>query len=100
VARCPATDRRGGTSPTYREPWEAGHALGFVNPAIYQIARGPLYHQAFHAITTGDNTVAPASTSPPVSGYQAVPGWDPVTGWGTPDARILIPLLARWGTAR
>ena len=24
---------------------EAGHPLGFVNPAIYQIARGPLYRQ-------------------------------------------------------
>jgi hypothetical protein len=37
------------------------------------------------------------STSPPVTitGYQAGPGWDPVTGWGTPDAQVLIPLLAR-----
>jgi hypothetical protein len=24
---------------------EAGHDLGFVNPAIYRIARGPLDHQ-------------------------------------------------------
>jgi subtilase family serine protease len=74
---------------------EAGHPLGFVNPAIYRIARGPLYHEAFHDITTGSNTVA--LTSPPVTvaGYQAGPGWDPVTGWGTPDAQVLIPLLAR-----
>jgi hypothetical protein len=27
-------------------------------------------------------------------GYQAGPGWDPVTGWGSPDAQVLIPLLA------
>ena len=76
---------------------EAGHPLGFVNPAIYQIARGPLYHKAFHDITTGNNTVTLTSTSPPVTitGYQAGPGWDPVTGWGTPDAQVLIPLLAR-----
>ena len=76
---------------------EAGHPLGFVNPAIYRIARGPLYHQAFHDITTGSNTVVLTSTSPPVTitGYQAGPGWDPVTGWGTPDAQVLIPLLAR-----
>jgi len=76
---------------------EAGHPLGFVNPAIYQIARGPLYHKAFHDITTGNNTVVLTSTSPPVTitGYQAGPGWDPVTGWGTPDAQVLIPLLAR-----
>ena len=77
---------------------EAGHPLGFVNPAIYRIARGPLYHKAFHDITTGNNTVALTSTSPPVTitGYQAGPGWDPVTGWGTPDAQVLIPLLARY----
>jgi subtilase family serine protease len=76
---------------------EAGHPLGFVNPAIYQIARGPLYHKAFHDVTTGNNTVVLTSTSPPVTitGYQAGPGWDPVTGWGTPDAQVLIPLLAR-----
>jgi hypothetical protein len=37
------------------------------------------------------------TTSPQVTitGYQAGPGWDPVTGWGTPDAQVLIPLLAR-----
>ena len=75
---------------------EAGHPLGFVNSAIYRIARGPQYHKAFHDITTGNNTVVLTSTSPPVTitGYQAGPGWDPVTGWGTPDAQVLIPLLA------
>jgi subtilase family serine protease len=72
---------------------EAGHALGFVNPAIYRIAQGPLYHQAFHDITTGNNTVYLNGVTIP--GYQAGPGWDPVTGWGTPDAQVLIPLLAR-----
>ena len=76
---------------------EAGHPLGFVDPAIYRIARGPLYHKAFHDITAGNNTVVLGSASPPVTitGYQAGPGWDPVTGWGTPDAQVLIPLLAR-----
>jgi subtilase family serine protease len=76
---------------------EAGHPLGFVNPAIYQIARGPLYHKAFHDVTTGNNTTVLTVTSSPVTitGYQAGPGWDPVTGWGTPDAQVLIPLLAR-----
>ncbi len=72
---------------------EAGHPLGFVNPAIYRIARGPRYHEAFHDITTGSNTVSVDGTT--VTGYQAGPGWDPVTGWGTPDAQVLIPLLAR-----
>ena len=72
---------------------EAGHPLGFVNPAIYRIARGPLYHKAFHDITTGNNTVTVDGVA--ITGYQAGPGWDPVTGWGTPDAQVLIPLLAR-----
>ena len=71
----------------------AGRHLGLVNPAIYQIARGPRYHQAFHDVTKGNNTVQfPPKT---ITGYQAAPGWDPVTGWGSPDAQVLIPLLAR-----
>jgi len=70
---------------------EAGHPLGFVNPAIYRIARGPLYHKAFHDITTGTNTMT--LTSPPVAitGYRAGTGWDPVTGWGTPTPRSSSP---------
>jgi hypothetical protein len=41
---------------------------------------------------TGSNIV----NTPPVSlgGYQAGPGWDPATGWGSPDAQVLVPLLA------
>jgi hypothetical protein len=30
-------------------------------------------------------------------GYEAGPGWDPVTGWGSPDAQVLVPLLAHQG---
>ena len=73
---------------------DAHHSLGLVNPAIYRIAGGSSYHQAFHDITAGSNkqTLAyPAGTA----GYPAGPGWDPVTGWGTPNAQVLIPLLAR-----
>jgi subtilase family serine protease len=72
----------------------AGRHLGFVNPVIYQIARGPSYHQAFHDITTGNNTVEFSPTT--IAGYRAAPGWDPVTGWGSPDAQVLVPLLARY----
>jgi subtilase family serine protease len=71
----------------------AHHDLGFVNPAIYRIARGSSYHQAFHDITTGNNIMTmpyPIGTV----GYQAAPGWDPATGWGSPDAQVLVPLLA------
>jgi subtilase family serine protease len=68
--------------------------LGFVNPAIYRIARSPQYHRAFHDVTTGPRNTArfPHGT---VTGYSAGKGWDPVTGWGTPNANVLVPLLAR-----
>jgi subtilase family serine protease len=62
----------------------AHHDLGSVNPGIYAIARSSSYHKALHDITTGFN------------GYDAARGWDPVTGWGTPDAQVLVPLLARF----
>jgi subtilase family serine protease len=88
----------------------SGRHLGFVNPAIYRIGRSASYHQAFHDITTGNSTVTfpretivtgnstvtvPAQT---ITGYRASPGWDPVTGWGSPNAQVLIPLLARYAS--
>jgi subtilase family serine protease len=74
----------------------AGHRLGFVNPAIYRIGRNQKYRKAFHDITSGDNTVDYIQGT--VAGYDAIPGWDPVTGWGSPNAQVLVPLLA--GQAR
>jgi hypothetical protein len=70
----------------------AHHDLGFVNPAIYRIAGSSSYHQEFHDVTTGNNNVRAGSVT--ITGYQAAPGWDPVTGWGSPDAQVLVPLLA------
>jgi subtilase family serine protease len=94
----------------------AGRHLGFVNPDLYRIGRSPADHTAFHDITTGTNTVestvrnesvpvqggpqttVPVPPSPAISrtvtGYSA--RWDPVTGWGSPDAQVLVPLLARY----
>jgi hypothetical protein len=73
------------------------HSEPGFHPAVYQIARGPQYYQAFHDITTGDNTAEfPPKT---IAGYRAAPGWDPVTGWGSPDAQVLVPLLARHADA-
>ena len=70
-----------------------GRHLGFVNSAIYRIGLSRLDHRAFHDITSGSNTVSfPPKT---IIGYQARPGWDAVTGWGSPDASVLVPLLAR-----
>jgi subtilase family serine protease len=72
----------------------AGRHLGFINPAIYEIARSSHYHEAFHDITAGNANTAefPHGT---ITGYRAGLGWDPVTGWGSPNAEVLVPLLAR-----
>jgi subtilase family serine protease len=72
---------------------DAGRHLGFVNTALYQIGNSTHYHQAFHDVTAGTNTVVLSGQT--ITGYQAAPGWDPVTGWGSPNAQALVPLLAR-----
>jgi subtilase family serine protease len=77
---------------------EAGQPLGYVNPALYAIARSPADHQAFHDVTTGDNSILwPTGV---FTGYTAGPGWDPVTGLGSPDAQYLVPLLAHTARSR
>jgi subtilase family serine protease len=74
----------------------AGRDLGFINPALYRIGRSAYYHQAFHDVTMGTNTVTfPTQT---ISGYHAAPEWDPVTGWGSPNAQTLVPLLDRYAS--
>ncbi len=72
----------------------AGRKLGFVNPAIYRIGRSAAYGEAFHDITSGNNT--PTFPGHTIKGYAAASGWDPVTGWGSPNAQALIPLLVRY----
>ena len=67
------------------------HRMGNINPALYSIALGKkLYGAALHDITTGDNDVAEIGGD----GFNAGTGWDPVTGLGTPNAAVLVPLLA------
>jgi subtilase family serine protease len=76
----------------------ADRPLGFINPAIYRIGRSPSYHKAFHIITTGTNTVQFPPRAITITGYRAAPGWDPATGWGSPNAQVLVPLLARYAS--
>ena len=45
----------------------AHHDLGFVNPAIYRIARSSSYHNAFHDVTTGNNGVTAAPLTRPLA---------------------------------
>ena len=68
--------------------------VGFLNPALYDIAGGPLYAVCFHDITTGNNSwtnTSAGTTSGNV--YYAVPGYDLCTGWGTPASTALINAL-------
>lgn len=76
------------------------HRVGFLNPAFYLIGHSPLYAQAFHDITTGNNTFTGTDAngnSVTINGYSASKGWDPVTGWGTPRVAQLLPLLVAFG---
>ncbi|HUB23082.1 MAG TPA: S53 family peptidase [Streptosporangiaceae bacterium] len=68
----------------------AGHRLGLLNPALYAIAASSRYHDAFHDITTGNNSWDISL----FTGYQARRGWDPASGLGSPNAAHLIKLLA------
>jgi subtilase family serine protease len=63
--------------------------VGFINPAVYAIGRGPNYTADFHDITTGNNTWSGSTTK-----YYAVTGYDLCTGWGTPNGIALINALA------
>jgi subtilase family serine protease len=76
----------------------AGRPLSYVNPAIDRIGRSATYHKAFHDITTGTNTVEYPPLAITITGYRAAPGWDPATGWGSPNAQVLVPLLARYAS--
>jgi len=68
----------------------AGSDLGYINPALYQIAADPAKYAAdFFDVTIGNNQ----TTSIP--GYSASSGWDAVTGLGTPNAANLLPDLVQ-----
>jgi uncharacterized repeat protein (TIGR03803 family) len=64
-------------------------SVGFLNPAIYMLARSTGYGTAFHDIATGNNTNSSSPTN-----FFATPGYDLCTGWGTPTGSNLITALA------
>jgi uncharacterized repeat protein (TIGR01451 family) len=60
-------------------------SLGFLNPALYALAKSTNYNNCFHDVTTGDNTWALSPTN-----FFAVTGYDLATGWGSPNGTNLI----------
>ena len=63
-------------------------AVGFINPAVYEIANESIYNSTFNDITAGNNT-SPSSPN----AFFAVPGYDLCTGLGTPAGISLINAL-------
>jgi subtilase family serine protease len=64
--------------------------LGYINPALYQIAADPVkYASDFFDVTIGNNQTSS------IPGYPASTGWDAVTGLGTPNAANLLPDLVQ-----
>jgi subtilase family serine protease len=73
----------------------AGHSLGLINPAIYEIEAR--HEPGIVDVTKGNNsqTVTSGGKSYTVKGFSAGPGYDLVTGVGTVDAAYFVPELAK-----
>ena len=68
--------------------------IGFLNPALYLIAKGSRYASDFHDIIGGSNNCCGQNYA-----YTAVPGFDLVSGWGTPSGTNLMTDLLSQGSA-
>ena len=62
--------------------------VGFINPAIYEIANESIYGTCFFDTTNGNNTWPGSPTA-----FYAVPGYDLCTGLGTPKGPGLVNAL-------
>jgi subtilase family serine protease len=75
----------------------AGHSLGFINPALYQLAAD--HAQGIVLVTSGSNTVTFKQSGHryTVRGFTARKGYSRAAGVGTIDGQYFIPELARLG---
>jgi subtilase family serine protease len=75
----------------------AGHALGLINPMLYQLAASRA--RGIVDVTSGNNTVSFAQRGAvrTVPGFSARPGYDLASGLGTIDALYFVPELAAAG---
>jgi subtilase family serine protease len=79
----------------------AGHDLGSINPALYQLACSTRYAADFRDITLGQS-LGPSAGGTALGGvgFRAGPGWDAVTGLGSPRAATLVADLAHFSSER
>ena len=72
----------------------AGHSLGLINPALYQLAAQGA--KGIVAVTTGNNTVSfrQGGQEHTVRGFSARPGYDLASGLGTVNAALFVRELA------
>ncbi len=61
--------------------------VGFVNPALYAVGKGPNYTSFFHDTTNGNNYKASSPNK-----FVAVAGYDLCTGWGTPNSGLITAI--------
>jgi subtilase family serine protease len=87
----------------------AGHSLGYLNPALYAMARSGA-PDGIVPISQGSNTYtfcratdvksngscAASSDLVTVPGFSANGSYNNATGWGTVDAALFVPALARF----
>ncbi|MGH3202929.1 MAG: S53 family peptidase [Streptosporangiaceae bacterium] len=73
----------------------AGHSLGLINPALYQLAAA--HKPGIVDVTSGNNMVSftQDGREQTVTGFTARPGYDLATGLGTVNAPYFVPELAR-----
>ncbi len=73
----------------------AGHSLGLINPALYQLAAR--HKPGIVDVTRGNNTVSftQDGREQTVTGFTARPGYDVATGLGTVNAPYFVAELAR-----
>lgn len=76
---------------------QAGHSLGLINPALYQLAAE--HAPGIVSVTSGNNTVSfrQGGSTHTVAGFSARAGYSLAAGLGTVDAAYLVPELARLG---
>ncbi len=78
----------------------AGHRLGYLNAAFYQVRQTPPnYGPSFHDILTGNNSVVETDSGGndvPITGFDAGAAWDATTGIGSPKSDGLVSRLIRF----